>query len=129
MAKSKLTPEAQKKICDLVERGNYAKTAALASGITEATFYNWMARGKEAKRGIYFEFFESIKRAEAESEKKYLSVIQDAADSGTWQAAAWYLERRNHKEWGRKTQTEVTGKDGAPILIVKWNDDAQPDSD
>jgi hypothetical protein len=39
-----------------------------------------------------------------------VAVIQQAARSGTWQAAAWWRERTNPQQFGRKVQAEVTGR-------------------
>lgn len=64
MARLKLTEDLIKKICDIVSEGNYYKTAALAVGISEKTFYNWKKRGEEAKSGIYWSFLERIRSAE-----------------------------------------------------------------
>ena len=115
MAKLKLTDDLIEKICGIIAEGNYFKTATLAVGISETTFYRWKERGERAKSGIYRKFWESVKRAEAEAEQKYLGVIKDAANDGTWQAAAWYLERKHFDKWGKKEKHEVTGKDGGPL--------------
>ena len=45
----------------------------------------------------------SIKNAEAKDKLKRLAIIRQAAESGTWQAAAWELERRYRDEYGRST--------------------------
>lgn len=34
------------------------------------------------------------------------------------QAATWMAERKWPKDWGRRTQVEITGEDGGPIRIV-----------
>lgn len=125
--KTKLTDEIIQKICTVVAEGNYYKTAALSVGISEATFYNWKKRGEEVKSGKYLEFLELLKKAEAKSEAKYLGVIKDAANDGTWQASAWWLERRYPDRWGKKDKHELTGKDGQPlerVIIIKNKDDS-----
>ena len=43
-------------------------------------------------------------------------MIEQAAKDGTWQAAAWKLERRYPQEYG-KTVQEHQGKDGGPIQV------------
>jgi transposase-like protein len=49
---TKLTPELREKIAALVREGNYAGTAAVACGIAESTFYDWMRRGEGSKGGF-----------------------------------------------------------------------------
>jgi hypothetical protein len=50
----------------------------------------------------------------AEAEMRDVALIAQAAKEN-WQAAAWRLERKYPARWGRKTQHEVTGKDGKPV--------------
>ena len=101
--RTKLTPEVQDRILQAVRAGLRYREAALAAGIDERTFYNWKRRGEEAKSGIYFQFFQSLKEAEARGELALLARIQ-AASQETWQAAAWILERRHRERWGRNNE-------------------------
>ncbi len=39
------------------------------------------------------------------------------AATKTWQAAAWYLERRYNREFGIKQITELQGQNGEPIKL------------
>jgi transposase len=80
--------------------------AARAAGISEATFYRWLQRGENSKSGIFREFCEAVKNAEAEAEAELLSFIIEQARSGTWQAAAWILERRHPERWARRERME-----------------------
>lgn len=102
-----------------------------------------VTRGAEQ---AYVAFSDSIKKALADAELGYLSVIHKAAkggsvvsrittqnDDGTsttsekfsrseWTAAAWCLERRSPEKWGRR-QVEVVGSDGSPLEIkISWAD-------
>ena len=113
---SKLTPETQEKIVNAIADGNYLETAAALGGVTYTTLWNWMKKGESASSGIYLEFFEAVKRAEAEAESLRVSRIDKAGMEGNWQADAWYLERRYPDRWGRRVQ-EVTGKNGGPITV------------
>jgi hypothetical protein len=123
---SKLTPERIKKVAALVREGNYARQAAAASGIGESTYYLWLQQGREAqaktgtltaheKRAV--EFLEAIKSAEAAAEAEALSVIQGAGRDGTWQAAAWYLERKHADRWGRKDSHKVEAQVKADVSV------------
>lgn len=117
---TKLTPELTERIVLAIRAGNYSKVAAEMSGIGETTFYRWLEEGaKENARKEFREFRESIKRAEAEAEVRSVALIRQAADGGTWQAAAWYLERKHGDRWGRndKIRQEVSGPDGKPVKL------------
>jgi len=121
--KTKLTPEIQKTILDIIRAGNYAKVACEAAGINSDTYYEWLNRGKKDKEAgkttIFSDFSEEIMRSAAIAEAANVARIRQAADAGTWQAAAWFLERKYGDRWGRndKLRQEITGANGAPIEI------------
>lgn len=125
-----LTKERTQKIADLIAAGNDAETSAVASGISKAAYYNWLARGRaeidrltknprlksKASEQPYVEFVETIEQARAEAEARLVVLVSKAAaDPKTWQAATWLLERREPKKWGRINRTEITGADGGPV--------------
>jgi hypothetical protein len=78
------------------------------AGIHEATFYNWIKWGEAQARGRYFEFFEAVKKAEAEGQAALVATI-NVASKDSWQAAAWILERKYPEEWGRKDALALSG--------------------
>lgn len=61
----------------------------------------------EEERG-FFEFCELIKKSEAEAEAAAVVQIKAAAASGTWQAAAWFLERKHKDRWARTDKVDGT---------------------
>lgn len=91
--RSKCTPETIAKIEQGISLGMTYKLAAQYAGIGESTFYQWV---KEAEEGDprKQEFAEALNRAEARGAAAALACIAQAAKGGTWQAAAWILERR-----------------------------------
>ena len=117
MRTSKLTPEMQDKICNNIMLGLKYEQAALAAGICDRTLYNWKEQGQKAKSGKYFQFLQALKKAEAEGEGLLIARIQKEAKEGTWQAAAWILERRHPDRWARTTKNEHTGKDGEGLRV------------
>lgn len=130
MAKSKLTEELCDKICKDIQQGGTLKYAAMHNGITEQTFYNWMKRGQESKTqtGKFFEFFESVKRAQEDGKTRLISKIEMHGERN-WQALAWLLERMYPDEFGRtqrvdmradvKSENKTTVKGGGVDLDVK----------
>ncbi len=118
--RSKLTAAVQKKIVASLRAGNWTKTAAQAGGITEACFYNWLARGEnEAERVAadprrrikdierpFVEFFESVTRAKGEAESNAVQAIAKAGKKD-WRAFAWLLERRYSDRWANTHRVEV----------------------
>lgn len=114
--KSRLTPELAERIANLISTGNFTVVVCGLVGISESTFYRWMARGEKATRGVYREFWEQVKKAEAAREAKW---VKDIDGDPSWQSKAWLLERRYPERWGRRDTLiqELTGKDGGPIRI------------
>ena len=117
MAQSKLTPETQDRVIQAIKMGNYQETAAAYAGISQSTFYGWLERGRNELGSIYSEFLEAVEKAKADSEVRDVALIEKAATDGSWQAAAWKLERKFPQKWGRVTRTEITGAEGKPISV------------
>lgn len=107
MAESKRTPERVEAICALLRTGTTRKAAAHANGIVEQTFYRWMDEDSS--------FCESILKAESDVENEMASLVQ-AASRETWQAAAWWLERRRNTDYAKREKQDVDG--GLRIEIV-----------
>jgi len=140
--KTKLTPEVQETICNWLKLGYYQEDAAVMAGIAPSTFYDWLKKGAEedAKQEeikalgsgesplpaikedsdielvyIYSEFSEAVARARAEAEGAHIKNIRRAADNGTWQASAWFLERSFPKKWGKRSALEIDAQGDEPI--------------
>jgi transposase len=108
--KTKLNADVQERICDALREGNTRRVSALLAGISEQTFYNWINWADPESpnhKAVYLEFLESIKKAEAEAENEAIKDIQRAGKMGSWQARAWFLERRNPKDWAKRERVEV----------------------
>jgi len=80
--------------------GNTRQAACFYAGISDETLANWMRRS--------LEFLERVKKAEADAEVRMVAQVARAAQEGTWQAAAWWLERRRPEDYGRRDRVEVT---------------------
>lgn len=113
---SKLTPETQERIIQAVRTGNYIEVAAQYAGISKTTLYRWLEQADDPDADdIYREFRDALESARAQAEVRNVALIQRAADEGTWQASAWYLERTAWQRWGRRTM--VSGEDGGPVRV------------
>ena len=103
-------------ICDAISAGNYDRVAALYAGIDVATYYRWKDLGEQAQTGLFRDFYEAIRKAEAQAQVRNVAIVQRAANT-QWQAAAWWLERKHADEWGRRDNLNVGGDKDKPILI------------
>jgi hypothetical protein len=96
--KSKYTADRVARILSLLEAGNTRGTSCRSAGISEDTFARWLAR--------YADFADQVKEAESSAESRHVANIATAAEKGSWQASAWWLERRRWSDWGRKDRVE-----------------------
>lgn len=113
----KLTPEIQSELAKYIAMGHYLDTAAQLAGIHRNTVNLWLKRGRKESKGKYHDFLVAIKRALAEAEKKDVDIINSAASSGIWQAAAWKLERRYPDRWGRKDRLNLNTNEKVKKII------------
>jgi transposase len=121
---TKLTPEVQQRIVAAIRAGNYAEPAARSAGISAATYHRWMKRGERESKGIYRDFHDEVRRAEAEAEVHAVAVIRKAMPDD-WRAAAHYLERRYPEHWRRRESLE---HEGEQRLVVASADLADPET-
>jgi transposase len=128
----KVTPATDVRVERLIEAlkaGNYLEHACDYAGIGKSTVYRWLDRGQQEAENIeqglkpdrhekqYVELWDAIKRARSEATVRNVALIQQAARNGTWQAAAWWLERTAPQQYGRSVRAEVTGENGEPIKV------------
>ena len=106
--KTKLTPTLQDDIVKRIRAGNYIKVSCRAVGISTSTYFDWLKKGEKGTPP-YSEFLYSIKKAEAEAQVNFVAVIARAAPE-SWQAAAWWLERRFPDLWGRREKIDLQGE-------------------
>lgn len=121
----KLTEDLISRVCGQIKKGNTIRTACVASGIGETTFFDWKRRGEAdrtgkpadgdtpavpAKRTIYVQFVESLEHADAVAQQRLLARV---VGMGGWKGAMEILKRRWPKEFGDKTA--LTNPDGTPL--------------
>jgi len=117
---AKLTPEVQEAILKVIRSGGTYAAAARYVGVTETTLYEWLAKGRDGLQP-YATFAEAVEKARAEAEMKFVGVVRQAAESGTWQAAAWWLERRLPSDWALKQQLEHSGQVRIEFVDVPYD--------
>lgn len=134
-APSKLTLDVQSKICAALQRGNYIETSAAFAGVSKSVLFAWMKQAhadiKAGKTNKFTRFLDAVEIAQAESEVRDLGHIDTSAGAGSWQAAAWKLERRFPKRWGRVNPDQEVGEkgqgSGITIQIGRISDAATTD--
>jgi transposase len=99
----KLTEDVQAKILQAIATGATRRTAAAFAGIGERTLYTWLA----SDRSPFRQFRQALLLAEANATILMIGAVRNAA-STSWQAAAWWLERKYPDEWGKKDRIEFS---------------------
>ena len=86
-------------ILTALRAGNTRTAAAGYAEIDRSTLTTWLHR--------YPAFLAAVEKAEADAEVAMVANIRKAVMDGTWTAAAWWLERRRHQDWGRKDRLDL----------------------
>lgn len=135
MRRTLLTAEIQKNVCNALRIGTPIDVTCAHVNISPATYHRWNDRGRAVLRQIealaeenpdsfevpdltandlaFAEFAEATETARAEAHVRALGIIQKAAMDGTWQAAAWYLERSFPKQYARRSGDRLDTLDKA----------------
>lgn len=98
--RTKRTDERVDAVLRSLRSGNTRRAAAAVAEVDASTFYRWMEADAT--------FRTAVEKAEAEAEARFAARVTSAADEGTWQAAAWWLERRRPQDYARRAQMDVT---------------------
>lgn len=98
---------------EAIRNGNYPKIVAQAHGVSEATYYMWLANGRKGKAKvasgeqlneddiIYINFLNAVTVAEAECETNAVEILQKALPSNP-DLILKFLERRFPNRWKHK---------------------------
>ena len=123
-ASLKLTAERQAAICDAIRAGVRPEVAAVYNGVGARSYYRWMQLGRAARRRAGLRRVRRGGRAAlAEWEARDVLLIGEAAKDD-WHAAAWRLERRLPKVYGKRERHEIANADDGAFRIA-----AAPDFD
>lgn len=113
--KKQVDPVIEAKLIEVLTSGATVRDSCAFVGITAETFYTWCAR--------YSDFSERIEKARATAKISSVAVIRKASQTN-WQAAAWFLERSDPANWGRKDMLIQLGLDPALLKTLKQKADA-----
>lgn len=97
--KTRYNKEIEAAICEGLEKGVSILAICGAVKIDEKTFYNWKEK--------YPEFKNAVDGVRPKLEYKWLDVIEAAAASGDWKAAAWFLQKRFPDAYGERKEVDV----------------------
>lgn len=107
------------KILEEMRKGVTRSAACRIVGISSETVAEWIFKANKfpEKYPEYVEFHEAMEQVRAEVQKEMVGHIVGAArsDPKHWTAAAWYLERTDPANWGKRDKVEVKNE-GGPMI-------------
>lgn len=116
MNETKLTPDTQRKIVDLVRAGKFVSTAAILAGVHRDTVYEWLRRGGLEPESIYGHFADEYREAEAEFESTAIDSI--VGDEKGHKGLQWFMEKRFPERYGKSVKAELSGPNGGPVQVT-----------
>lgn len=84
------------------------------SGIHIATLYKWAKQGREGSE-LHQPFAAALDNNESRGAVACMARIHKAAAGGTWQAAAWIMERRHGFTVQRANMPDLSDEDGGAV--------------
>jgi hypothetical protein len=113
---TKRNPAIEDQIMQALAAGQARWPAAALAGVSGSSLSRWTADDDA--------FALEVQRAEARAVATALGFMTKAAESGPWQAAAWWLERRYPAEWGRNRRPEEPPS--SDVIVLQWADETGP---
>ena len=108
---TKYDPKYCKQVVEVLKDGYSIAGFAAEIGVSVQTIYNWMQE--------YPAFFDAVKDGQTAAARWWEERIRQIAAGGDGNATAaiFGLKNRLPSEWRDKTETEITGKDGGPVVL------------
>jgi hypothetical protein len=96
---TKLTPAVEKAILDALRAGATRTAAFAAAGVHRSRISVYLRS--------FATFRDAVLIAEAQAELRATIAVRQAVNADDWKAAAWWLERRRHDDWGRRDRLDL----------------------
>ena len=93
------SPERVEALLRSLRLGSTRRAACRVADLSDDTLARWIRRDPD--------FADAVARAEADAEQRFVGQIAAAAGSGSWEAAAWWLERRRPESYGRQVRIDA----------------------
>lgn len=103
---TKFNPDRAAKILKALRGAAALDTAAAYAGVHRDTLHEWLRLGDAEELGQHRDFSDAVHEALAYAEVNASASVAKAMQK-QWQAAAWYLERRNPREWGPRIKVTL----------------------
>jgi hypothetical protein len=96
--KNKATPKTIEVILEAISQGLTQREASILAGISEDTLSLWKKKDSD--------FSEQMRQKEIECKLSHIKNIKEASKK-SWQASAWWLERKYKEEFSLKSKLDL----------------------
>lgn len=118
-----LTAETLQSICDDVRRGVYLRQAAIAAGISERSFFEWLARGRAVEAGElpiegnadYLHFLQQLQQARAQARVSAESRVFES-NPLAWLRSGPARDRGDGEGWAAPPRSEQGQESEAAVM-------------
>lgn len=107
--RTKYSKELAEAIANSIRKGSTKKSACIAAGICEDTFFTWLKDKPE--------FSELITRVEAEMVSSVENKLYQLATNGSIRAIEFLLKNRRRDTYTDTIKQEISGPNGGPLEI------------
>lgn len=104
------------KIIEAMKLGSSVRLALKYAGASTEVFSRWREKARKG-REPYLSFFKELNEMRGERAQKWLRQIEDAAEEGKWQAAAWKLAHCERETFGEMSQVKEGNKTNLQVHI------------
>ncbi len=131
---TKFTPEVRETLVTAISIGASQADASRAARVSDETYRNWLADGREARakqeaggklsaaEKAKLQFLEDIEAAEAQCAVDMQMIVYSAAQKDP-EKAQWWLERRRPDQFRTVVRNEQGGLDGKPMqteIVIRY---------
>lgn len=121
-----LNEERIERIVRAIKVGATYELSAKYAGVSPSTLSRWLrigrkqdSQGVEPEDDIHCNLWHAVQEAEGYAAYEWLAKIEKAAAEGTWQAAAWKLERRYPDDYGRRPRRDASASTADAVVTVR----------
>ena len=115
-----LTPEAQDRFLQAIEKGHKKRDAAHLAGISKSSLYRWLQKGEAAKSGRFWEFWDKYQGAISRNVDILMTTAMEAATVG-------YTKKKVQRKTVRDSDGKsMRGPDGKLLVEIVETEDQVP---
>lgn len=107
--KNKATPKTIGIILEAISEGLTQREASILAGISEDTLSLWKRQDSD--------FSEQIRQKEIECKLGHIRNIKKASEK-SWQASAWWLERKHKDEFSTKSNIDIKSSENIEKMTL-----------